>query len=68
VKVAKKILNQFEAPLEIENKRLKITVSIGIASYPDHASSTSELLRNVDTAMYRAKALGKNTIFCFKKE
>jgi len=68
VKVAKKILNQFKTPLSIENHLLKASVSIGIASYPDHASTTSELLCNVDKAMYHAKSLGKNTLFCFSKE
>jgi len=67
VKVAQKILNQFKAPINIENHSLKVTVSIGIASYPDHASTTPELLRNVDKAMYHAKSLGKNSLFCFTK-
>lgn len=40
----------------------KLTVSIGIATYPAHATMTSDLLKCADTAMYRAKSAGKNRI------
>jgi len=37
-----------------------LTVSIGIASYPEDAGDRMELLRRADMAMYRAKSMGKN--------
>lgn len=38
----------------------KMTMSIGIASYPDHASGTFELIEQADAALFKAKKLGKN--------
>ena len=38
----------------------KVTVSIGIAKFPDNGIIISELIKNADTAMYQAKKLGKS--------
>jgi len=38
----------------------RVGVSIGIAVYPDHASSAEALLDSADQAMYQAKQHGKN--------
>ncbi len=47
---------------------IKVTSSIGIAIYPDHGHSKSELIKNADIAMYHAKHHGKNTYCLFKEE
>ncbi|KXX66427.1 diguanylate cyclase [Marichromatium gracile] len=39
-----------------------VTVSIGVAFYPEHATHRTGLLRAADVAMYRAKASGKNRV------
>jgi diguanylate cyclase (GGDEF)-like protein/PAS domain S-box-containing protein len=62
--VARKILSAFEAPLEIGPHTLPITTSLGISVYPNDGEDLSTLLKNADTAMYRAKELGKNR-YCF---
>lgn len=41
---------------------VRLTVSIGIASWPEDASDKSELIRRADTALYVAKTNGRNTI------
>jgi len=41
-----------------------ITISIGVASYPTHANSVSDLLRIADEALYQAKTLGRNRVVC----
>ena len=46
---------QREAPLPV-------TVSIGVAGYPDHGESGDALVAAADAALYRAKALGKNRV------
>jgi len=38
------------------------TVSIGVASYPEHGGTPEVLLRMADQALYRAKQLGRNTV------
>lgn len=40
----------------------KITASFGIAAYPDHGADYEQLLRASDTALYEAKAAGRNRI------
>ena len=40
----------------------KVTVSAGVASYPEHANSLQDLTRIADVAMYDAKELGKNQV------
>ncbi len=64
-KVAEALLDQFRQVFSIDKRNLMLTVSIGIALYPDNGSTGSELLRNADSAMYNAKALGRNTYSYF---
>lgn len=45
---------------DAEPLELRISVSIGIACYPQHASSQSELMRYADAAMYYSKHTGRN--------
>jgi diguanylate cyclase (GGDEF)-like protein/PAS domain S-box-containing protein len=68
VTIADHLLNIFREPFKIDGRELLLTISIGIALYPDNGKSASELLRNADTAMYQAKALGRNTYSFFTKE
>jgi diguanylate cyclase (GGDEF)-like protein len=42
--------------------RRKLTVSIGLATYPTHAEGVDTLLKGADTALYRAKQKGKNRV------
>jgi diguanylate cyclase (GGDEF)-like protein len=42
--------------------KLKVTVSIGVSSYPENRRSEEELINAVDQALYRAKGSGKNTV------
>ncbi|MBN2620581.1 diguanylate cyclase [candidate division WOR-3 bacterium] len=42
--------------------RKKLTVSIGLATYPLHAEGADTLLKGADTALYRAKQKGKNRV------
>jgi diguanylate cyclase (GGDEF)-like protein/PAS domain S-box-containing protein len=50
----------FEEPFDIRGNSLNITASIGISVFPDDGQSAEDLLKNADTAMYKAKELGKN--------
>ncbi|MDD4051509.1 MAG: GGDEF domain-containing protein, partial [candidate division Zixibacteria bacterium] len=42
--------------------RLRVTVSVGVSSYPENGLDHEELINAVDQAMYRAKGSGKNTV------
>lgn len=52
----------------IDNRLAHITISGGIASFPQNAKNSSELLHRADSALYLAKGAGKNTIFLYKEE
>jgi diguanylate cyclase (GGDEF)-like protein len=59
-----------ESEFEGEEKMLggRMTISIGIATFPMQASSKSELVEHSDQALYRAKGLGKNRVVVFGEE
>ncbi|HEV2759821.1 MAG TPA: sensor domain-containing diguanylate cyclase [Acidimicrobiales bacterium] len=50
------------APFRIDTGSIDITISIGVAAYPEHGSSGKELVAAADEAMYRAKAKGRNRV------
>jgi diguanylate cyclase (GGDEF)-like protein/PAS domain S-box-containing protein len=58
--LAQKVLRVIAEPVEIGGHRLYVTTSIGITIFPDDGDDSETLLRNADTAMYRAKAEGRN--------
>ncbi len=45
---------------QFEGQSLRLTSSLGIAVYPDHAGNAEDLIARADTAMYQAKEVGKN--------
>ena len=57
----KKIKNVFSYPFVLSTKEYFVTVSIGVAYAPKDGKSSQTLIKNVDSAMYVAKANGKNT-------
>ena len=66
--VADNLLNRFRDSFCIDSRELMITLSIGIAVYPGDGHTTSQLLRNADSAMYHSKQLGRNTYSYFTDE
>jgi diguanylate cyclase (GGDEF)-like protein/PAS domain S-box-containing protein len=63
--VARKILSSFAAPLVLEGRPISVTPSVGIALYPQHAGTATELVRCADAAMYVAKQQGRATQRCY---
>ena len=60
-RTAQKILDLFAQPFLVMGRELFITASLGITICPLDDNNISELLKNADIAMYRAKVQGKNT-------
>ena len=56
--LAHEIIGRIQTPFEIDGMLCRVGVSIGIAQYPDHAADASDLLRNADIALYKAKSDG----------
>ena len=66
--VTNKLLAAFRQPFAIASHHLRITLSVGIALYPDDGASFDELLQNADTALYRAKQDGRDTQVRYARE
>lgn len=66
--VAESLLKTFREPFKIDGRELILTISIGVAIFPEDGTNASDLLRNADTAMYQAKSLGRNTYSFFTQE
>lgn len=58
-RVAARLLESINLPFRIDDYEVFTTASIGIAIGGDHYKTPDEILRDADTAMYRAKARGK---------
>ncbi len=59
-KVAERVVQAVAAPYRLEGNELLVTTSVGISFYPTDAHDPSILVKKADSAMYRAKAGGKN--------
>jgi diguanylate cyclase (GGDEF)-like protein/PAS domain S-box-containing protein len=59
IPVAQKIVDSFRKPFLINTHHLVVTMSIGIAVYPDDGTEGDILLKNADKAMYQAKQAGR---------
>lgn len=46
----------------------KITISVGVAAYPDDADSPDDLINNADSALYEAKKNGRNQVKVYLKD
>ncbi|MEI6620570.1 MAG: EAL domain-containing protein [Actinomycetes bacterium] len=58
VAVAERIRRDMAEPVQIGVVSITVSVSIGIALWPEHAATREELLQKADSAMYRAKRAG----------
>ena len=57
---AQKLLTLLSRPVEVDDRTLQVTASVGVATFPDDGQDAESLLRNADAAMYRAKDIGGN--------
>ncbi|CAN5279544.1 EAL domain-containing protein [soil metagenome] len=67
-RVAEKVLADAMLPYFIDHQELHITASIGISICPDNGTGSLALIRCADTAMYEAKAAGRNGFAFFNPE
>jgi diguanylate cyclase (GGDEF)-like protein len=64
VTAGQRIRERFSRKVFLQEHGLSVqmTASIGVATFPEHASNASDLLHAADQAMYRAKARGRNDV------
>jgi len=63
--IAHNILNEMAKPFQIHNAQVYLSASVGIAFYPENASTTSDLLKYAEQAMFSAKNTGRNNVSFF---
>ena len=61
-RVATTLLRIFEAPIQLPDGDLPVTISIGVALFPDDAEDAETLRRMSDEALYHAKRAGRNRV------
>jgi diguanylate cyclase (GGDEF)-like protein/PAS domain S-box-containing protein len=59
-KIARKICEAVHDPFWIDGRELFVTTSVGVSVYPSDGHDTETLVRNADSAMYRAKEQGRD--------
>jgi diguanylate cyclase (GGDEF)-like protein/PAS domain S-box-containing protein len=67
LRVAEKIRHAMTQPFEIDGQSYKSSASIGVTLLPKTGQTVEDLLREADTAMYRAKARGRNGVTFFEE-
>ncbi len=60
IQIQEAILAALKPVFDIENHRLHISASIGIALYPMHGKEPETLIKNADAALYSVKSQGRN--------
>ncbi len=60
-----RIIHSASQPVEISGRKISLTVSVGVAIFPDNGPTAEELLRNADAAMYTVKDSGRNSLCVF---
>jgi diguanylate cyclase (GGDEF)-like protein len=64
LRVAERVRKQVEASVfEVNGQKIKVTLSIGIATYPDHATTKEQILELADRAMYCGKNKSRNVVY-----
>jgi diguanylate cyclase (GGDEF)-like protein len=61
----REIIRTVSQPVEVGDRHISLTVSVGIAIYPEGGCTVEELLRNADAAMYSVKDTGRNDLCVF---
>ncbi|HEX7370057.1 MAG TPA: EAL domain-containing protein [Rhodanobacteraceae bacterium] len=60
--LTRRLMDDICKPVEIEGRTLEVAASAGFSVFPDDATDAENLVREADTALFRAKAEGGNTV------
>ena len=60
IHVCQTMVGAFSRPFAVDGRELFVTCSIGVSLFPNDGGDRQTLIRNADTALYRAKELGRN--------
>jgi diguanylate cyclase (GGDEF)-like protein/PAS domain S-box-containing protein len=66
--LSRDLIALFDSPFEIESQPISVTVSLGVALFPQDGDDAASLLSNADAATYRAKGEGRNNFRLYSQE
>lgn len=66
--LSRRLLDSLTHSYNLEQDTVQLSASIGYANFPEHGDTADALLKSADTAMYRAKEMGKNRIVLYASE
>ncbi len=67
-RVARAVIEAVRRPMQVGGRTVRTTVSVGISVFPEHGTTVTALKRNADTAMYHAKARGRDHYEFYSEE
>ena len=66
--IAKKLVALFDKLIKVRDVEFDLSVSMGIAIYPDHGKKAEKLINEADVAMYNVKQMGRNNYGFYSSE
>ena len=66
--LAQRIIDGLKEPFQIDGHQLFVNISVGISLFPGDALSAEQLLRNSDSALFKAKSAGRNGYALYTEE
>ena len=67
-RLADRITAAFDDPFSIDDQAMHVKASVGIAMAPDHGTTTDEIMRHADIALYDAKRRGRDQVVFFSAD
>lgn len=64
-RIARRIVDELAASFSVQERQLFVSASVGVAFFPEDGQDSNSLVKAADTAMYRAKELGRNRVEFF---
>ena len=61
IHIVRKIMDNISEPIQFNQHKINLTTSMGISLFPNDGNTVDDLLKNADSAMYKAKDEGRNT-------
>ncbi len=61
------LMDLIRQPWEVNDYELNVSVSIGVALYPEDGKTIVDLMKNADIAMYKSKSIGRNSFTFFEE-
>ncbi|WP_462380677.1 putative bifunctional diguanylate cyclase/phosphodiesterase [Pseudomonas sp. Marseille-QA0892] len=66
--LSERVLEGFRAPFLVDDRELFVSASLGLSLYPDDAQTVEQLMSNADSALFKAKASGREGFAFYSQE